>query len=253
MMGGGPSGSVQDASSGPLWLHVATPYRKTMTRRSATLCGVLSAILLTATAHADSIISNGNFEHGLTDWTAFTTPNGTLGAGEPQVLAFSPDNVNTVNAAQFQVGQTTSGGTLEGGGIFQNVTLPGGFIQLSADIGAQGGTSSNLFGGFAQLLIDMHPVAGYDFGALQAGEIKTATLNVDEFVASGQHTVAVEFLRPAASDSTTPYQYFYNFQADDEAPEPSTVGLLLAGLAFLAMRGRSRFGRSARPRVLGQP
>ena len=208
--------------------------------------------MLTVTAHADSIISNGNFQQGLTSWTTFTTSNGTLGTGEPKVISFSPDTVSTYNAVQFQAGQLThtSSVDLQGGGIFQTVTLPGGYIQLSADIAAQETTSTNLFGGFAQLLIDMRPVAGYDFGAMMQGEIKTASLSAYELVDSGQHTVAVEFLRPATSDGSTPFQYLYHVQGDDTAPEPSSILLLLLGLAFLALRGRTRIGRSARPRDL---
>jgi hypothetical protein len=228
-----------------------------MTHR-ANKCGGLIAVLLTAAAaHADSVISNGGFQQGLTNWSTFTTSNGTLGTGEPQAVAFSPDNANTYNAVKFEVGQVvqTSGVDMEGGGILQFVTLPGGMVNIQANIAAQGGTSTNLFGGYAQLLIDMQPVAGYDFGMLQQGQIKTATFTVDELVQSGQHSLGIEYWRPAGSDTTTtPYQYVYNFNATTgfdasvDAPEPSTIGLLLLGLAALAMRGRTRLGRSARPR-----
>jgi hypothetical protein len=179
-----------------------------------------------------------------------------LGTAGPQVVEFSPDTTNTYTAVQFDVGQVvqTSGVSMEGGGIMQFVTLPGGMVNIHADIAAQGGTSTNLFGGYAQLLIDMQPVAGYDFGMLQQGQIKTATFTVQDLVASGQHSLGIEYWRPAGTDGATPYQYVYNFNASYgfdasvDAPEPSTIALLLLGLAALAMRGRTRHGRSARPR-----
>ena len=194
-------------------------------------CLVASSVL----AHADSIISNGNFQQGLTGWTNITTADGTLGPAKPQVTPFSPDGVNTYDAAQFEVGQAAPSNVvdLEGGGIFQTIALPGGGVQISVNVAAQGGTSANLYGGFAQLLIDTKPVVGYDFGALQAGEIKVATLSVDELIASGNHTVAVEFFRPAAVDAASPFQYAYQFQDLVDAPEPSTF--LIGGLSLLLL------------------
>lgn len=192
-------------------------------------------VAASAVAHADSIISNGNFQQGLTGWTSFTTANGTLGPAEPQVTSFSPDGMNTNDAAQFEVGQAAQSSVvdLEGGGIFQTIALPGGGVQISVNVAAQGGTSANLYGGFAQLLIDTQPVAGYDFGALQAGEIKVATLSVDELIASGNHTIAVEFMRPATVDAASPFQYAYQFQSLVDAPEPTTF--LLGGLSLLLL------------------
>jgi hypothetical protein len=223
-----------------------------MTRGCATLRLLIPVFFVAATLRADSIIANGDFHLGLADWTTFTTSNGTLGAGEPQVMTFSPDGINTYDAVQFQVGQALqiNNVDLEGGGIFQMVSLAGGTIHLTLDLAVQGSTSENLYGGFAQLLIDSHPVAGYDFGALTAGQVKTDTLNVDELVSQGTHTVAVEYLRPATSDFTTPYQYVYGFQGEDDVPEPSNLGLSFLTIVAL-LCGRSRPARAIR-RYLGR-
>jgi hypothetical protein len=206
-----------------------------MIRGGVTRWVLFSLAFASAVAHADSIISNGNLQQGLTGWTPFTTANGTLGPAEPQVAPFSPDGVNTYDAAQVEVGQAAQSSVvdLEGGGIFQTIALPGGGVQISVNVAAQGGTSANLYGGFAQLLIDAQPVAGYDFGALQAGEIKIATLSVDELIASGNHTIAVEFTRPATVDAGSPFQYAYQFQGLVDAPEPSTF--LIGGLSLLLL------------------
>lgn len=210
-----------------------------MTTRCAPRWSLLPVFVITAAlAHADGIISNANFQQGLTGWQSFATSNGTLGANEPQVVAFSPDGgAHNFDAAQFQVGQETAANAAdqEGGGIFQNVILPGGSFQLSVNIAAQGGTSANLYGGFAQLLFDSQPVAGYDFGLLQQGEIKTQTISFTDIAAAGNHSIGIEFLRPATTDSTTPFQYVYEWQADTETPEPDTAVLLGGALALLLL------------------
>jgi len=220
-----------------------------MTRCATRWLIVLVFLVTAALAHADGIISNANFQQGLTGWQAFTTSNGTLGAGEPQVVAFSPDGgLHTYDAAQFQVGQetATNAADQEGGGIFQNIMLPGGPVQFSVSIAAQGGTSANLYGGFAQLLIDSQPVAGYDFGQLQQGQIKTQTVSFSDIEAAGNHSIGIEFLRPATADNTTPFQYTYGWQSDIETPEPDTYVLLGGALALLllhrALRSRRRAG-----------
>ena len=214
---------------------------------------VLGLFLFSAAlAHADSVISNGNFQQGLTNWNTLTTANGTVGPFNPQIVPFSPDGVNTYNAAQLQVGQSVATTPVdeEGGGIFQNVLFTGAPVQISADIAVKGGTTANLNGGFAELLIDMQPVLGYDFGALQAGEIKTSTFTWQEIAPAGTHSIGIEFLRPATQDATTPYQYVYNVDGftADEVPEPSTIMLIAAGLLLLA-RSRRRVARASRPAV----
>ncbi|HXS93744.1 MAG TPA: PEP-CTERM sorting domain-containing protein [Candidatus Limnocylindrales bacterium] len=217
-----------------------------------------AAMLFCAGAYANEVISNGNFSAGLTGWTVFTTPNGTNGTGEPTVATFTPVSSPAETAVQFDVGQATGGSMdFEGGGLSQTVNLAAGMLNVSVGIGAQGGTSFNLFGGIAELLIDSQPVAGYNFGSLQAGQVVSSTLTYDALVADGPHTLAIEFLRPATSDNTTPSQYAYDFSADEfsDVPEPSSAGFFLLGIAGLAgyykaMRGRTHLGRSARPRVI---
>ncbi|MBL8227524.1 MAG: hypothetical protein JNL98_03570 [Bryobacterales bacterium] len=124
---------------------------------------------------------NGNFETGnLSGWTVFTTANGSLGAGFPQVVTYDTGNTGTPSlSAQFRVGQVTfNPGFPAGGGLFQNVTFGDGSLTITASIAAQGGTGSNFQAGLFQLLLDGVVVASHDFGAIDAGAQLFSTLNL---------------------------------------------------------------------------
>jgi len=211
-------------------------------------------MLLSGAGFADEVISNGNFSGGLTGWTVFTTSNGTPGAGEPSVLPFTPPGGSQGNAVQFDVGQNVADGSgdPEGAGIEQTVTASAGLLTGSVGIAEQGGTFFNIFGGIAEVLLDSQVVAAYTFNSPNPGQVQSTVLSFQKIVTDGDHTLAVAFQRPATSDITTPYEYAYGFTAsDDVVPEPSTWIPCSFGLAVvLAARGRTKFGRSARPRVL---
>ena len=97
------------------------------------ICAV--CLVLVSSAQAD-LITNGGFETGdLTGWTVFTTVNGTVGAGMPDVVLFDTDDDSVAsNSARFNVGRVDYyAGGRRGGGIYQNVnvTQPGTY-QLQA-------------------------------------------------------------------------------------------------------------------------
>jgi hypothetical protein len=80
---------------------------------------------------------NGDFATGdLTDWTAFTTANGTngvdpvSGAPLPDVVLFNTTGTGATNSAHFNVGHL-SGGDPEGGGISQSLTVSAGTYTLT--------------------------------------------------------------------------------------------------------------------------
>lgn len=129
-------------------------------------------ILGLGTAAQATPLINGDFEAGnLNGWTTFTTVNGTLGTGFPNVVSFDTNNDSVAtNSAQFRVGQVSfQSGVYGGGGIYQMVSLGAGSLSISADIAALGGpVVSNLSGGLFELLLDGVLLDSHDFGRILA-------------------------------------------------------------------------------------
>ncbi len=96
--------------------------------KNALVFSTMLALVLGAAGTVDAnLLTNGDFQTGsLAPWTAFTTGNGTNGAGFPNVVSFDTTGSGASLAAQFQVGEVTFTGAQEGGGIFQSLTLAGG-------------------------------------------------------------------------------------------------------------------------------
>src|SRR5712672_552867 len=100
------------------------------------------AVLLavyTVPAQAVEVLTNGNFESGLTGWTSYTTPNGTIaelpslpGAPAPQsasVVSFNTSGSGASNALFLNAGKINgpyNSSPQEGGGVFQTFTTTGG-------------------------------------------------------------------------------------------------------------------------------
>jgi len=190
---------------------------------------------------ADADLINPGFETGdLTGWTLFTTPNGTLGDGFPQVVLFDTNNDSIPSqAAQFRVGQQVlTPGVFEGGGIFQSVLLPEGAMVFSVDIAAAADTNSNAAGGLFQLILDGTVVASQDFGPITENTIEYGTLSYATNVTAGSHEVRIQmgrpFLQGCARGPCTPTQYVDNVRISSSVPEPMTVVALLLGLSGLA-------------------
>lgn len=202
------------------------------------------------TASATNILSNGDFETGvLTPWTAFTTGNGTNGAGLPDVVPFNTTGYGASLAAQFDVGEVNFTGLQEGGGITQmfNVASAGQYA-FYANIGALDDADGmiNGDGGTFSILIDNITRASFDIGPFSsADQILTATLSGLVSLNAGNHTFAVLITRPYLSSGVdTPTEYLDNISLAG-APEPGTFAL--AGLALLGValyRSRRAWSKS---------
>ena len=184
---------------------------------------------------------NGDFQTGdFTGWTFFTTSQG--GLGQPTVVLFDTANIGTPSlSARFEAGQTNGvvTGAKYGGGIFQNVTLGPGQLNISLDIAASS-PGVNGDGGTFELLLDGSVVASHSFASMAPNQPQWSTLSYSGSVTAGVHDIEVELLRGSFLQiGETPYQYLDNIQLSGTAvvPEPSTVSLLLlSGIAVMRYR-----------------
>jgi hypothetical protein len=205
------------------------------------------AIALTATgAQAAQLISNGDFASGFTNWTQFTTANGTIGV--PQVTAFDVKGTGANNAAQFQVGDLNSAGLQEGGGIRQTVNATAGLLTFSTDFAASISGGINESGGIFSVLLDGVVLNSFDTGQIASTE--RGTLSFATNVTAGSHVITLEVTRPFLTTAfSVPLQYFDNVSAiqGGPVPEPATWGLMVLGFGVAggSLRRRARLAARA--------
>lgn len=203
---------------------------------AATSVAVASNFIFGVAAEATGLV-NGDFETGdLTGWTTFTTTNGTVGEGFPKVQLFDTNNNGTAsNSAAFRVGQIDfegSGGTPRGGGIFQEVSLGDGDLNISVDIATFDTRGDNSSGGIFELLFGGVVVDSFDFGNIAENVPEFSVLSYMDNIVAGTYQVGIRMTRPYTQNSYTPVQYVDDFQLSGSAvdvPEPTST------LAFLGI------------------
>jgi len=189
-----------------------------------------------------NLITNGDFETGsLSGWAYFITmPNGDGGAsgGFPIVIPFdvNQDSVSSL-AAAFRVGKdSVNPPGLFGAGIYQNVMLQEGAVEITADIAALDNVGGgNLQAGFFELILDGIVLDSHNFGAAPAGVTQSSTLSATSIVTAGSHQVRFQIRRSYQQNDETPVQYLDDI-AVIQIPEPTILALAGLGLSFIAMR-----------------
>lgn len=226
-------------------------------RMQLPLAGLAAALALVAVpAQAAEVLTNGNFQSGLTGWTAYTTANGTIaevpstpGAPAPQsasVVSFNTTGLGASNALFLNAGayEPPYGIGQHGGGVTQTFTVAENSLgTFSADIAALYTRSSGALGlGLLSLIIDGVVVDSHDFGGVAGGPVTLrstlgGTVNLD----AGQHTIALQSTRSFAPGRGVASQYFDNVSLNTAAvPEPATWALMILGFGLVGASLRRR-------------
>ncbi|MGA3007565.1 MAG: hypothetical protein ABSE59_06705 [Opitutaceae bacterium] len=187
---------------------------------------LIATIALLSPITVSAQLLNGDFSTGdFTGWTLFDTANG--GIGNPAVVPFDTAGTGTLsNSAMFEVGQINGqigGGIAQGGGIFQNVTLGSGILNISLNAATQAVSDINADDGTFELILDGNVVDTWASGPNldNANQIFRSTLSYSGEINAGVHEVEIEMVRGYGTESgDTPYQYIDNVTLE-VIPEPS--------------------------------
>jgi hypothetical protein len=203
-------------------------------------------IFLTALA-ANGQLINGTFATGdFTGWTYFNTvgsqtPYG-LEEGGTSVFQVAPFDIagtgSAVNCAEFEVGEASGiiggGGLGQGAGIYQNVALGAGTLNLSLNIAALS-LSDNGDAGTFELLLNGNVVDSDAMGGISANQVYRSTLDYSTGITAGTYEVGIDIRRGGGSaHGDTPFEYLSNVQLSvTPVPEPSIAAI--GGGALLAL------------------
>jgi hypothetical protein len=217
---------------------------------------ILSAALVAAStspACAVEVLTNGNFEAGISGWTSYATANGTIteipslppSSVQPQVaktVSFNTTGSGASNALFLNAGvyQPPYGSSQQGGGVSQLFTLgKDGTATFSANIAAF--TTNNSLGvGLLSVLLDGVVMDSFDFGALNNATARS-TLDFSTALAAGDHTISLQATRLFAPGRGVTSQYFDNASLNFNAvPEPATWAMMILGMGVIGGTMRRR-------------
>jgi hypothetical protein len=219
-------------------------------------CAVL-LVVSAVPAKAVEVITNGDFQSGLTGWTSYTTANGTIaatpslpGAPQPQnasVVSFNVTGSGVSDALFLNAGKINppyNSAPGEGGGVSQTFTTTGGVATFSADIAAFTRVNGLTAFGLVSVLLDGVVLDSFDFVGPGTSTTLRNTLEFTTNVTAGQHILQLQATRIFAPGSGVTSQYFDNVSLDvvTPVPEPSTWAMLIlgfAGVGFIAYRRRN--------------
>jgi hypothetical protein len=159
------------------------------------------------------VLMTTDFESGtFSEWTAFSTSNGTLGGkGFPSVTVCDHEGmISPSRCFQVQVGQLHYApvhDVQQGGGIELTTMTGSGILQLSASVGVtyhSPNKKRNLNGGLFEWVVDDQVVAGLDVGPMEDGATVQHQFTGKVPVTAGPHIIQLRMTRPFQSGTGQP-------------------------------------------------
>jgi len=206
---------------------------------------VAMCVVAAHSANASSLIQNGNFSAGLSNWSTYNTSNGQ---SNPTTTNFDVTGNGVGPTLRLQVGDAVFPGfgrPPEGGGVYQNIILSSlGEYAFSADIASSNIVGTNGSGGVFSLLIDGLSVASFDTGSISSSVIR-ASLAYSGSLLAGTHRFSVQAARPYSVSSVHQYATNVSLQkvSAGAVPEPTAWILMISGFGMIGATMRRRAAR----------
>ncbi|TAF02715.1 MAG: PEP-CTERM sorting domain-containing protein [Nostocales cyanobacterium] len=209
----------------------------------ATAGAAVIALGVAGNAQAANLVTNGNFDAGLTGWTISnpsSSPNG--------VAAIDIDGGGPLGTSAAFFTKAAGGFGTQPLNLSQTVSLVAGkTYSFFANIASVGGTRTNSSGGIVTASIAGTNIANFNFGSILANNLEVSTLS-GTFTASttGSQLLNLNFFRPFTFSSNSPTNYVDNVILEGEAvaavPEPaSLMGILgLGAFGVTSLRKRKQ-------------
>jgi hypothetical protein len=223
----------------------------TLGRVTALISLVGAATLLSASpSQAANLVSNGDFETGLTGWSVNNPSNHSIG-----ITPVDIDGNGSLGTSNAFFAQTGGGSGTQAVDLGQTVSLLAGqsysFFANLAAIASQFAYNAN--GGKVTASIGGVEIASYDFGSIQPQEKKFSTLS-GMYIASTTSSALlnINFFRPYLTTSDTPITYIDNIALNELPPDPTSVPEptpIMGLLAFGVMGASSALKRKQQQKV----
>ncbi len=208
-----------------------------------------AVMLLSSSAEAAQLLTNGDFSAGLAGWTPTTTANGVANHA---AAIFNVTGSGPQSAAELKVGVASFsfGNPAAGGGLLQNFASAGGLGVFSASIAALGGPlNTNSEGGIFTVLLNGVEKDRIQVGTIGANVTVRSRLSFTDTLLAGNNSLEIRAVRPFLANDT-PRQYFTNVSLVGAAvPETATWAMFIAGFGLV---GASLRRRSAAAAVIAQ-
>jgi hypothetical protein len=200
--------------------------------RLSGLISIIGAITLlgASPSKAANLVTNGDFETGLTGWSVDNPSGHPTG-----VATFDIDGDDSLGSSNAFFARTGGGFGSQPVNLSQTLSLIGGqSYSFFANI-ASFPVFDNASGGVVTASINGVTVSSFDFESVIGGFSEFATLTGNyQAATTGSYLLNINFFRPFTSTPSTPINYIDNIALNEQGSVPTSVPEPASALGLLA-------------------